>query len=637
MPLLFRSVEKLKNEIDRSLVMTHFFYNAQLIMRQKIFIALLRPCLFSGLVLLAPALKAQTSLTLSNLSDFKTASPSWHIAGDVKADLNSNNKLSYNNGAGILVNAPDEKNKGADLYSNLEHGDADLEFDFMMAKGSNSGIYLQGRYEIQLFDSWGKANARAADNGGIYERWDESRGQGKEGYEGYAPRQNVAKAPGLWQRLKISFQAPRFDSSGKKTENAKMIRVELNGVVIHENIELFGVTRGGLTPEVPAGALRIQGDHGAVAFRNIKLTNYNKPRPELLNLRYSVYKGFYETEPDAKKPPEAQGTSLVLSTTNINNLPDSFMLRYTGTLRVKEPGEYGFNLSAAAGRGTLKINNQSLAARRGGPVRITLPAGDLPFELIYSKFMDWAKPTIGLAVSGPGIREYMMSDANNVSAEPVDPILIHAPTNTVLRSFMDMPGGTRITHAVSVGTPEGVHYTYDMDNGTIVQAWRGGFLDATPMWHERGDGSSRPTGSKQILSKPVLAIARLSSAADPWSKDTMATGFRPKGYSLDAQDRPVFRYFIHGATVTDAIRLAENNGGLTREINLQNAPADFYIRIADSKTLEDVGNGLYLLDDKSYYVRVDDAGGAKPIIRDQDGTKELLVPVKTKLKYSILF
>ncbi len=137
--------------------------------------------------------------------------------------------------------------------------------------------------------------------------------------------------------------------------------------------------------------------------------NYNKPRPELLNLKYSVYKGFYEKEPDYKKPPEAcKATSVVLSTTNINNLPDSFMLRYTGTIRVKEPGEYSFNLFAAAGRGSLKINNQALNAQaKRWPGKITLPAGDLPFELIYSKFLDWAKPTLGLAVAGPGIREYM--------------------------------------------------------------------------------------------------------------------------------------------------------------------------------------------------------------------------------------
>ena len=135
-------------------------------------------------------------------------------------------------GTGALVNTPGSKTPGTDLYSNMEHGDADLELDYMMAKGSNSGIYLQGRYEVQLLDSWGVVNAKAGDNGGVYERWDESRPQGKKGYEGYAPRQNVSKAPGLWQHLKISFQAPRFEN-GQKNANAKMLRIELNGVLIN--------------------------------------------------------------------------------------------------------------------------------------------------------------------------------------------------------------------------------------------------------------------------------------------------------------------------------------------------------------------------------------------------------------------
>jgi hypothetical protein len=201
---------------------------------------------------------------------------------------------------------------------------------------------------------------------------------------------------------------------------------------------------------------------------------------------------------------------------------------------------------------------------------------------------------------------------------------------------MDIPG-TRITHAVSVGTPEGVHYTYDMDNGAIVQAWRGGFLDATPMWHERGDGSSRPSGSLQLFGKPLLTVARLSSSAAPWTVDTVATGFRPKGYRLDSQERPVFRYNIYGVTVNDAIQVSDNKGGLSREITIENPSDNLYIRLGESKIIEDAGNGLYLLNDKSYYLKIDDAGGAQAIIRDQNGKKELLVPVKTKLKYSILF
>lgn len=590
----------------------------------------------AGLVFWINTSNAQTGLQLSDLSFFKSPSANWRIAGNVNADLNTKELLTIKEGVGILVNMPVNGGAGADLFSNQEFGDMDLQLDYMMSKGSNSGIYLQGRYEIQLRDSWGVLNPKANDNGGIYERWDESKPEGQKGFEGYAPRQNVSKAPGLWQHLKISFQAPGF-VNGTKTENAKLLRVELNGVLIHENIELFGPTRGGLDGETAKAALRLQGDHGTIAFRNISIIGYDTPRPQLQHLQYAAYKGPVTKEPDYSKARVLLKGSSPTLTTDINNLPDTFILRYTGIMKIVEPGEYNFNLLTFAGTGSMTINNQKLkATRTRGSTTITLPAGDLPFELVYSKTMDWGKATLGLTVSGPGIREFVLSDANNLSSEQTDPILIDAPVNTLLRSFMDIPG-TRVVHAVSVGSPEGLHYTYDMDNSSLVQIWRGEFLDATPMWHERGDGSSRPRGSKQLFGKPALTIGKLPSSNAPWKTDTIGTGFRPKGYELDEKDQPVFHYFIYGLAVDDATHVLENRQGLSREISVLNPSDDLFARLAISKTIEDMGNGLYLLDDKSYYLKIENSDSGKVIVRDASDNKELLVPVKSKLKYTILF
>ncbi|HKG67913.1 MAG TPA: DUF1080 domain-containing protein [Segetibacter sp.] len=585
-------------------------------------------------------LTAQNTLPLADLSFFQTPGPSWKLAGNVMGSITQKEILNPTAGTGVLVNLPDKNNPGKDLVSNLQHGDLDLELDYMMAMGSNSGIYLQGRYEIQLLDSWGVINPKAGDNGGIYERWNESKPEGQKGYEGHSPRQNASRAPGLWQHMKISFQAPQFNPQGKKTDNAKILRVELNGVPIQENVELSGPTRGALgTDEVAKGPLRFQGDHGPVAFRNIKITAYDKPRPELINLKYSIYKGKYETASDYKKlPPEAEGTSVVLSS-NINNIQNEFLIRYTGTMQVKEAGEYNFNLSTPGGRGVLKIRDQTVIPIGGSGSatgKVTLPAGDFPFELIYSKFLDFAKPALGLAVAGPGIREYVATDANIVSQEDVNPILINAPVNTVLRSFVDIDT-TRVTHAVNVGSAQQVHYTYDMDNGMIVQLWRGGFLDATPMWHSRGDGSSKPVGMVQKFGKPVLAIEKLSSADAAWSADTAGTGYHPKGYVLDDSDRPAFRYIIYNTMVNDVSRVLPNSQGIRRDISLQNPAGNLYLRLAEASNIESVSDGLYLLNDKSYYLRIDDAGNAKPFIRNANGRKEIIIPIQNKVSYSILF
>lgn len=185
---------------------------------------------------------ASGQISLNDLSAFKTPAANWSVAGSVLADFNKPNTITKKDGQGILVSIPG-KGKNEDLYTNLEHGDIDLSFDFMMPKESNSGVYLQGRYEIQLLDSWGKDGMTNSDLGAVYQRWDESRPNGQFGYDGVAPRLNVSRAPGLWQNLHIRFQAPKFDASGKKTANARVVKIDLNSVTIIENAELQGPDR----------------------------------------------------------------------------------------------------------------------------------------------------------------------------------------------------------------------------------------------------------------------------------------------------------------------------------------------------------------------------------------------------------
>ena len=82
-------------------------------------------------------------------------------------------------GTGVLVNEPKDDHQ-ANLLTQMEHSDMELEIEFMMPKGSNSGIYFMGRYEVQLLDSWGVKEPESSDCGGIYERWDDSRPEGEK-------------------------------------------------------------------------------------------------------------------------------------------------------------------------------------------------------------------------------------------------------------------------------------------------------------------------------------------------------------------------------------------------------------------------------------------------------------------------
>lgn len=443
-------------------------------------------------------------LDLKDLSAFKNPGNSWSIVGNAFADLNADNVLKTSKGDGILINQSSGKKPGSDLYTTNEYGDVAVELDYLTAKGTNSGIYLQGNYEIQIDDAWGLKNATSSNNGGIYQRWDDSKPEAEKGFGGIAPRQNASKAPGLWQHIKIIFQAPKFDASGKKTENAKIVSIELNGVTIHENVELFGATRGAASLEKAKGPLRLQGDHGTVAFRNIEIKE-------------------------------------------LSDMPKG---------------------------------NQN-----GG----------------------------------------------------ADPIYIDAPSNNMIRSFVDVVRGVRSVHAISVGGPEKVAYSYDLDNGTLLQGWHGNFIDATPMWDGRGNGTSRPLGSiTRFTTKPVLAIAKLANEQDKWIADTAGTGFKPKGYVMDDQDRPEFKYTINGTNVTDAVKVMANGQGLSRAVSVDKPSKDLYFLLASASNIEEVSKGLYLLDDKSYYIQLAD-GSAKPVIRDVDGKKEMIVALGSKLNYTILF
>ena len=255
-------------------------------------------CVLSASPAIAQSRLPLTTLPLESMREFRAVGPNWQIVGGVDSDRDMRWSLDTSPGSGILVNKPEE-DANDNLFTTWEHGDIELELDFMMPKGSNSGIYLQGRYEVQLLDSWGVKDPKFGDCGGIYERWDNSRPEGHQGYEGRPPRINASRAPGLWQHYKIIFYAPRFDDEGNKIANARFVRVEHNGVVIHENVEVTGSTRAAaFDDEQPMGPLMIQGDHGPVAFRNIRYKHYGQEHVRLDDLRYRFYEGRFEQLPD---------------------------------------------------------------------------------------------------------------------------------------------------------------------------------------------------------------------------------------------------------------------------------------------------------------------------------------------------
>lgn len=210
-----------------------------------------------------------TSLTRSSsFAAWREDHRGWKFIGDVSLNSASPKQFDERKGRGVLVSMGDASN----LESREEYQDVDVQLEFTIPKQSNAGVKLMGRYEIQILDTHDAKKLSGDSCGGIYPRAEQ-----EPDYhhidEGVPPRVNAAKSAGEWQSLEIEFIAPRFDSAGKKTSNAKFARVVLNGKLIHENVEVSAPTGAAwrLVSEVPRGPLLLQGDHGPVAFRNIRV------------------------------------------------------------------------------------------------------------------------------------------------------------------------------------------------------------------------------------------------------------------------------------------------------------------------------------------------------------------------------
>jgi hypothetical protein len=607
----------------------------------------------AAMSLFAAPVFSQVKVSFDDMDYWQTSDKTnWQVAGKVAAIISKNDSMVAEAGKGVLVNLPSRTNR-ANLVSKAEYGDVDVSFEFMMARHSNSGFYLQGRYEVQLLDSWGVAKPSTGDCGGIYKRrrWE----NGKEIlWEGHAPRVNACIAAGLWQKMEIAFQAPRFNTEGVKIANAKILKIVLNGMTIHENVELTGQTGGPIQEnEVAKGPFMIQGDHGPVAFRNMVVKDLSGEPTALKTATYKFSKGKFKDKTEVLAMKAAQTGSFDKLTWELSDATNEFAEVINGSLSVKKAGKYRFR-AQAGGSFELSVNGKAVMpyalsytwSPRNGEV--DLPEGDVPFEVILNKQESFIEPILGLWVESNAHRPVALHDFSSLTIRtPVDAILLDAKEPTIFRSFVDVrtEGGKtqRLNHSVSVGNPLGLHYTYNLDNGAVPQIWKGEFLDNTPMWDNRGNGVATPRGA-------VLSLGNLSSicteggvsigndqtavgTAIPEFKNT--ANFRTLGYDLDKNKLPTFRYAVTGATIEDQIRPADDRQSILRTISILGTPTKpLFVRMATAKTIVKVADDLFLIGDNQFFIKTTGA-----TIEKQGEQMALMTPLASgsKVSYAILW
>jgi Domain of Unknown Function (DUF1080) len=134
---------------------------------------------------------------------------------------------------------------GSNIISDQLFNDFKLHIEFRYPKGSNSGVYLRGRYEIQIVDSKGMAASRDY-LGAIY------------GF--IAPHEMLARDAGEWQSYDVTLIG-------------RLVTLEVNGKTVICSQEIPGITGGALdSREGEPGPIMMQGDHGPIEFRNILIT-----------------------------------------------------------------------------------------------------------------------------------------------------------------------------------------------------------------------------------------------------------------------------------------------------------------------------------------------------------------------------
>jgi mono/diheme cytochrome c family protein len=214
------------------------------------------------------------------------------------------------------------------------------------------------------------------------------------------------------------------------------------------------------------------------------------------------------------------------------------------------------------------------------------------------------------------------------SAHPIE--LVPTDQPIIYRNFIEGAG----PRAIAVGFPDKVHAAWDADQMRLALVWRGAFIDAGKHWTGRGQGFQSPLGDGVFTPDTASSIAVLTSPESPWP--TVAQrgqpaggqddGTRFRGYSLDPQGPPTFKWSSNGMQISETIEPVVEGGKafVRRTVRIVGRPAagEAMFRVAMAKKIEQGDSGWLRIDD-TWRVRVSGAGVGPAANRTADGTTEV--------------
>jgi hypothetical protein len=181
---------------------------------------------------------------------------------------------------------------------------------------------------------------------------------------------------------------------------------------------------------------------------------------------------------------------------------------------------------------------------------------------------------------------------------------------------------------IGVGYPAGINLSFDAGQMRLGSIWSGGFIEASSLWRGQGAGQARILGKDAVNfpAGPAFAVLNSLSASWPTNDSGSLENVAFKGYSLDAQRRPTFRYQLGGVLVEDSfldVKAGESKPHLVRSVKFSQSPLPgLHFRVAADRVIAERGANAFAVG-KGLLVKLSAPG----IVRDADGAKELLLPV----------